>query len=162
MRTFPYYPGCPVCGDRAHNATTLAMRWSWDDSRRVVTGSFTPGPEHTGYENQLHGGILSALFDECLAWACAVRTGRYCVTGELTVRFKVPATLGEPLLLTGVAGDAWGPYVKATGEASSASGALLATASAVFSVLSWEHSARLHHALVFAPEDWDVLAPPTE
>jgi acyl-coenzyme A thioesterase PaaI-like protein len=163
MRTFPSYPGCPVCGDRDHNPITLAMRWGWDDERGLVTGTFTPGREHMGYENRLHGGILSALLDECLAWACAVETSRYCVTGELTVRYKSPAALGEPVVITGVAGAAWGPYVKATGEARTSSGDVLATASAVFSVLTLEESMKLHDALLFAPEDWDVLSlPPSE
>ena len=160
VRGFPFYPGCPVCGLRDHNPTTLAMRWAWDDERGVVIGTFTPRREHMGYENRMHGGILSALFDECLAWACAVRVGAYCVTGELSIRYKEPARLEEPIDLSARPEEAWGPYVKATGEARTRSGALVAVASGVYSALSADESGRLHDALVFAPTDWDVLAPP--
>jgi acyl-CoA hydrolase len=110
-----------------------------------------------GYAGRMHGGLLPALFDECLAWACAVRAGTYCVTGDLSVRFKGPIPLHEPLTVTGRTTDFWGPYLKATGEALSESGELLATATAVFSTLPRAESALLHDALTFAPGDWDVL-----
>jgi acyl-coenzyme A thioesterase PaaI-like protein len=158
MRTLPCFPPCPVCGDPTVNPTTLGMRWVWDGEAERVLGVFRPGNHHVGYEGQMHGGLLPALFDECLAWACAVRAGSYCVTGELGVRFKAPIPLHQPVTVLGRSGDAWGPYVKASGEARSAAGALLASASAVFRALPREASMRLRDALTFAPDDWDILA----
>jgi len=157
IRTFPSYPACPVCGDREVNPASLAVRWEWDEERRCVVGRFCPGAEHTGYVGRLHGGILSALLDECLAWACAVERRTYCMTGELSVRFKMPARLGEPIELTGRALTSWGPYVRAEGEARSPRGELIATASSTFAALSREKSLDLHAALRFAPGDMDVL-----
>jgi len=157
IRTFPSYPACPVCGDREVNPATLAVRWEWDEARRCVVGRFRPGAEHAGYEGRLHGGILSALLDECLAWACAVQRRTYCMTGELSVRFKVPASLGETIEITGRALTSWGPYVRAEGEARAPRGELIATASSTFATLSREESLRLHAALRFAPGDLDVL-----
>ncbi len=157
IRTFPSYPACPVCGDREVNPAALAVRWEWDDERRCVVGRFCPGVEHAGYAGRLHGGILSALLDECLAWASAVERRTYCMTGELSVRFRVPAKLGEPIELTGRALTSWGPYVRAEGEARSPRGELIATASSTFAALSREESLRLQAALRFAPGDLDVL-----
>ena len=156
-KTFPSYPPCPVCGDPKVNAGALGMRWEWDDRRRCVVGRFRPGGDHAGYAGRLHGGILSALFDECLAWACAVERRTYCMTGELAVRFKTPAKLGETIEVTGRALTSWGPYVRARGEARSPAGELIATASSTFAALSREESLRLNAALRFEHGDWDVL-----
>ena len=129
-RPLPVYPECAVCGDPAVNPATLAVRWSWNEETRRVGGTFMPSHLHAGYLGTLHGGILSALFDECLAWVSAVERGRYCMTGELTVRFKAPALLGERMELTGWTLEGWGRYLRAAGEAKSASGVVTATASA--------------------------------
>jgi acyl-coenzyme A thioesterase PaaI-like protein len=158
IRTFPTYPACPVCGDPEVNPAALGVRWEWDDQRSLVIGRFRPGPDHAGYAEKLHGGILSALLDECLAWACAVERRRYCMTGELSVRFKVPARLGETIEITGRALTSWGSYVRAEGEARNPEGGLIATASSTFAALSLEESLRLRAALRFGPGDVDVLA----
>jgi acyl-coenzyme A thioesterase PaaI-like protein len=158
MRRFPSYPGCPVCGSPDVNPHSLAVRWEWEESTRTVVGRFRPGIHHLGYENRLHGGLLAALLDEAMAWACAVRMRSYCVTGDLQVRFKDAAPLGEPLVVSGRAeGDRWGRYVRATGEARAADGIVFATAGATFAALPRPESERLRQALVFEPGDVDVL-----
>lgn len=158
-RRFPGYPACPVCGDPKINPHALGVVWEWDDAESKVVGRFVPGPLHLGYENRLHGGILSALLDEAMAWACAVRMGSYCVTGELGVRFKEAARAGSPIEISARAeGDTWGPYVRANGAARGEDGTLLAVASATFAAMPREEAVRLRTALVFGPEDFDVLA----
>jgi acyl-coenzyme A thioesterase PaaI-like protein len=156
-RTFPSYPACPVCGDPEVNAGALGVRWEWDERRGCVVGTFRPEEKHTGYAGRLHGGILSALFDECLAWACAVSRRTFCMTGELAVRFKSPARLGEAIEFTGRALTSWGPYVRAQAEARAPDGSLIATATSTFAALSREESLRLSAALRFEDGDWDVL-----
>ena len=106
----------------------------------------------------LHGGLLSAILDECLAWACAVARRAYCVTGELQVRFKSPARLGETLQVTGWVVDSWGSYVRAEGEVLTPEGDLAASATSTFAALSREESAALQSALRFRPGDIDVLS----
>ena len=156
-RTFPRYPACPVCGDPAVNPATLAVTWSWDETAGRVVGRFTPGPHHAGYAERLHGGLLSTLLDECMAWAAAMAAGSYCTTGDLQVRFKTPARLGEELVVTGWSETAWGPYVRTRGAASAA-GAILATASATFAAMPRAEALVLRAALNFTEHDIDVLA----
>jgi len=130
----------------------------WDPEARAVLGRFLPGPHHAGYENRLHGGLLTSLLDEAMAWACAVRVGSYCVTGDLQVRFKGAVRLGEAVVISGRAdGEAWGPYVRASGEARAESGELLATAFATFAAMPLEESRRLRAALRFDAGELDVL-----
>ncbi len=158
LRPFPSYPACPVCGDPAANPATLGVTWAWDTDRGVVVGRFTPGPLHTGYAGVVHGGLISALLDECLAWACAVTMHAYCMTGELDVRFTAPAPIGEALELRAWSVHSWGRYVRAQAEARSPQGELLASATATFVALEPARSAALHAALRLRPGDFDVLA----
>lgn len=157
LRTFPRYPSCPVCGDRAVNPGALEVSWSWEEATSQVVGHFTPGSHHCGYANRLHGGLLSTLLDEAMAWAAAMVTGSYCTTGELKVRFRQSARLGQPLTVRAWAETSWGPYVRTRGEAAAA-GAILATASATFAAMPREEALALRAALTFRPTDIDVLA----
>lgn len=158
LRPFPAYPACPVCGDADVNPAALGVRWFWDSDREVAVGRFTPGPLNAGYRGVLHGGVLTALLDECLAWACAVAKRAYCVTGELDVRFMTPARLGETIDVSARTLTAWGRYVRAEAEARAAGGELLARATSTFAALSREASLELHAALDLRPGDVDVLA----
>jgi acyl-coenzyme A thioesterase PaaI-like protein len=157
-RRFPIFPACPICGDLAVNPGSLAIVWEWDEAARLVTGTFVAGPRHTGYEKRIHGGLITALLDECMAWACAVDRGTYCVTGDLTVRFRGAAPLGVPLLVSArTAADAWGPYLRATGTVSDPSGRTVATARATFAALPLEDCIRMRQSLRFSAGDIDVL-----
>jgi acyl-coenzyme A thioesterase PaaI-like protein len=46
-----------------------------------VKASFTPNPEHQGFHDVVHGGIISTILDEAMAWATA-HAGVWAVTGE--------------------------------------------------------------------------------
>lgn len=160
MRAFPRYPGCPVCGDPSVNPGALDVVWFWDEERRGVCGSFVPDGRHTGYEGRMHGGLLSSLLDEAMAWACAVERRTYCVTGELKVRFKTAARVGERVELTArvAEGGSWGPYLRAEGEARGPGGRLVGSAVATFATLPREEALRMRKALRITPGDLDVLA----
>ncbi len=148
-----------MCGDPALSPGSLGVRWFWDVVNRSVVGRFTPADRHTGYAGRLHGGLVSALLDEAMAWACAVERRTYCVTGELKVRFKSAATLGDDLSVSArVVGAGWGPYLKAEGELRSSAGELHAAAAATFSALPRDESLAMRDALVIRPGDLDVLA----
>lgn len=59
-------------------------------------------PEHAvGWPGLAHGGALSTLLDEVMTWVAIATTGRYHVTGEMTVRFLAPAAPGEELTVRG-------------------------------------------------------------
>ena len=55
---------------------------------------------YQGYQNIVHGGMMAVVLDEMmvnLAWV----EGKPSVTGELNVRLKKPAKVGESILLEG-------------------------------------------------------------
>ena len=57
-----------------------------------MKASFTPNPEHQGFHDVVHGGIISTILDEAMAWATA-HAGVWAVTGEMRVRFRQPSRL---------------------------------------------------------------------
>ncbi len=90
--------GCYVCGKK--NPMGLGVDFVIDASARAIRASFTPLPEHQGYEGIVHGGILSALLDEAMV-KLAFSLGIPAVTAELTVSFKAPSAPGDDLTISG-------------------------------------------------------------
>lgn len=56
----------------------------------TVSAEFTPDRSHAGYEDKVHGGIISSLLDEALIWASYLSTDTFGVTAEMTIRFLKP------------------------------------------------------------------------
>ena len=94
---FPGFPRCFVCGE--HNPKGLRTQFSVDGDG--VRASFIPDETHVGYEDTVHGGIISALLDEAIIWAGYASTGRFGVTAELNVRFIGPLAVGEKYTVMG-------------------------------------------------------------
>ena len=156
--SFPRYPLCPVCGDPAVNPHSLAVGWQWDAGERQVVGRFTPDERHAGYPGRMHGGLLAALADECLAWVGAVSRRGFCMTGELTLRYLRPAVTGAEITVTGWLQEARGPYVRGIAEIRNLQGEVLVAARGTFAVMAPEDSLRLWQAMHRAPGDLDILA----
>lgn len=98
------------------------------DGRRVET-RFTPRAEHVGFKHTIHGGIVSTLLDEVMAWACAVGGKRFSYCAELTVRFAHPMRPLETVVAVGeVIANRRGKVLETKAEARNEAGALLATA----------------------------------
>ncbi len=82
---------CFVC-ERA-NAHGLRVPFAHDEARHVVVADFSFGPEFSGAPNFVHGGIVSAILDEAMAWAAIAIGGAFAVTSELSVRFERPVRI---------------------------------------------------------------------
>jgi acyl-coenzyme A thioesterase PaaI-like protein len=86
---------CFGCG--GDNPIGLRLRFASD--RDGVKSSFAPNPEHQGLHDVVHGGIISTILDEAMAWATA-HAGVRAVTSEMRVRFRQPLEIGEPGIVT--------------------------------------------------------------
>jgi len=144
-RFLPNDAGCFVCGHA--NPRGLAVRF-WREGDAVV-GRFVPQVEHEGYRGRVHGGVLTALLDEVMAWAPCVRIGRFCVSAEITVRFVRPAPLGAPLLVRGemtadrAGRSSAGRLCDTCAEIRDEAGALIARATGRYVPLSAEQTAEI-------------------
>ena len=90
----PHTPGCLVCG--RENPHGLHLHLHVDDAG-VVTTDFTPGATHIGFVGVTHGGVLATVLDEAMVWAATWGGKRFCLCGEMTVRFRRPAVVGQPV-----------------------------------------------------------------
>ena len=91
----PHTGGCLVCG--RNNPHGLRLSLHADEATGDVTVDFTPRPEHIGFEGIVHGGVLATVLDEAMVWAATWAGKRFCVAGEMSVRFRKSAAVGGPL-----------------------------------------------------------------
>jgi acyl-coenzyme A thioesterase PaaI-like protein len=66
----------------------------------VVTAQWTPTHDWEGFENIIHGGIVSTVLDEAMSKA-VVLANCEALTGELRVRFRRHVTPGETIQIRG-------------------------------------------------------------
>jgi len=131
----PRYRKCFVCGDESPSQIAVTF-YIVDDTVRV---DFTATEAQMGFPGIAHGGVLAALLDECMGWAPTLRTGRFCLTAELSVRFVKALPLGVPVTVITRA-EAVGRVYTATGEIVDADGTLYARGSGKYLPMSAEHT----------------------
>ncbi|PKL39304.1 MAG: hypothetical protein CVV41_21445 [Candidatus Riflebacteria bacterium HGW-Riflebacteria-1] len=87
---------CFVCGPRNHSGLHIPMNKSVEG--HTCTFTWTPGPAYQGYAGIVHGGVLSTLLDESMAYAVmGAEKQTLAVTADIRVRFLRPAPVGVPL-----------------------------------------------------------------
>ena len=125
MRMLPHTRSCFVCGE----SNPIGLRLRFETDGRMVQTRFVPKPEHIGFKDTMHGGLVSTLLDEMMAWACAVGTRRFAYCAELTVRFLRPLRPGiEVLALGEVVANRRDKLFEAKAEVRDLEGTVLATA----------------------------------
>ena len=93
----PHTAGCLVCGrDNPHG---LKLSFTVDPVTGIVRTQFAPSQHHIGFTGIAHGGILATVFDEAMVWAATWSGKRFCVCGELSVRYRRPALIDHPLTI---------------------------------------------------------------
>jgi uncharacterized protein (TIGR00369 family) len=96
MRELPHTHSCFVCGES--NPLGLNLRFHTDG--QTVHARFVPRPEHVGFKQTVHGGLVATLLDEMMVWACAVQTRQFAFCAEISVRYLLPVRPGEPAVAT--------------------------------------------------------------
>ena len=104
-------------------------RMPGDDS---VWAPWLPSKEYEGYGGMIHGGIISTLMDEILAWSLYARD-TWALTARLNVTFRKPLEVGRPVRLIGTVVRDRGRLFDLRGEIrDETNDTLLAEAEAVF------------------------------
>lgn len=114
----------------------LKLHWSLEEPGLVAT--FTPGPDHHGPADSLHGGIAALLLDETMAAYGHAVDKVHMITGSLTIRYRKPIPLdGRPIRI-----EAWreGPLrraIKVNGRIVTADGVVAVEANGLF-LKAWD------------------------
>lgn len=114
--------GCIACG--TDNPHSLGMRFFLEEGGTVVRSPITLDAHRMGWVGVAHGGVVSTVLDEIMAWAVLSIRRTLFLTRRLEVDFKRPARLGVPLVARGGLLDephdkgvwAWGTLEDADGK----------------------------------------------
>lgn len=127
-RFLPWSDSCYVCGEA--NPLGLGVRFTVaGDQVRTTT---VLDPRYEGYPGHVHGGVVTALLDETVGWACTARCGRLFLTVELTVRFLKPVPAGRAITVVGRCDGEPNRIARGEGWIEDESGEILARASGTF------------------------------
>ena len=88
---------CFGCGP--NNPVGLRLEFTPDGD--IVEAVFTPEAHHQGWDGVLHGGIISCLLDEAMAYAARLLARVNCITGKMTITMRCPVAMDAPLRVTG-------------------------------------------------------------
>ncbi len=94
-RPLPWSDSCFVCGEQ--NPKGLGLRFSTDGEVVMLRANLDPLLQ--GYPGHVHGGIISAMLDEAMGWACSVAAHRMHYTVDLKIRYRRPVPAGEPIVV---------------------------------------------------------------
>lgn len=100
--------------------------------RGGVWTSFVPEVRFEGYSGMVHGGVISTVLDEVMAWSL-YRHEVWAVTGVLNVRYRAPIQVGEETRAVGWEVERRGRRIEMAGEIRRVrDGVVLARATATF------------------------------
>ena len=94
---FKQHPRCVVCWDRHPFGLQVDFRAT---GAHAVEGRFGCGKSYEGYENILHGGIVSSLLDGAMA-SCTLAMGLQAYTVDLRVRYRAAVAVGVQATIRG-------------------------------------------------------------
>lgn len=136
------YSHCFICGDK--NETGLKIDFYCEDGK--AKAEYTPTKDFEGYKDILHGGIISSLLDEVMIKAILAEDQKI-VTAKIEVTFKIPAKIGEKLLLEGKITEDKKRLVLTTGKAFNQDGQIIATAKGTYFKVKGEMKTQLEQSL---------------
>jgi acyl-coenzyme A thioesterase PaaI-like protein len=144
----PHTQGCLVCGKQ--NPHGLHLSLFVDESTNIVSLTYTPLPEHIGFEGIVHGGILATVLDEAMVWAATWHNKIFCVAGEMNIRFRLGATVGEQLNVTAQVLSQRRNIIETVGQIRSPAG-VVATATGKYIPVSPDRNKHFLSTLVSEP-----------
>jgi acyl-coenzyme A thioesterase PaaI-like protein len=138
MLHLPHTAGCLVCGP--HNPHGLQLKLHVDPESGIVHVQYTPQEHHNGFVGVIHGGAIAAVLDEAMVWAASWRGKRFCLCGEMTVRFRGVARPGAPLNCNARVTSSRSRLILTSAQANAEDGSTIAEATGKYVPLSPEEN----------------------
>lgn len=89
-----YETNCFVC--EPTNEAGLRIPFFHDPDRGVVSAEFELSDAFSGAPTMIHGGVVLAVLDEAMAWACIAIGRQWAVTSETSTRFHRAVRVDKP------------------------------------------------------------------
>ena len=124
---------CFGCG--SDNPRGLGLRFRLEGGRAIA--DFTPAAYLQGFPGFMHGGGVATILDEAMGWA-TYGQDVWAMTGRMTLRFRQPIPVGEPLTVSGWVVRDRGRFLELRSELRSSEGRLMAEAEGIFVRVSGE------------------------
>jgi acyl-coenzyme A thioesterase PaaI-like protein len=99
LRALPRREGhnCFGCGPK--NECGLRMKF-FTDEKSLFSWVTIPG-HLCGWDNLVHGGVLSTVLDEIMGWTAIHFSRKFAVTQKMAIEFHKPVPVAEELRLEG-------------------------------------------------------------
>lgn len=149
MQKLPASEGCFVCGRK--NPFSLKMSFFRDENSNCVSEVVIP-EQYQSYPGVTHGGIIAAILDETSGRAINEDPALFMLTMELTIRYRLPVPIGQPLKVVGTLIQRRGKVAQAKAEIFDQEGRLLAESNGMFVDLPQEHQVAMHEGM----EGWRI------
>lgn len=150
LRPLPCYEDCYVCGPTHPHG--LHIRF-FATPTSEIRARLEPAGWMCGYDDVVHGGVVTALLDELIGWAVSLRNDLLAITGDLTVRFVKPVLVGAAYAGRGRVGKGRGRLWEAEGELVSEDGTVHAMARGRYLLLSEQRTHAMASRMTYRPED---------
>ena len=121
------FPDCVVSGDA--NPMGLDVQFFREGDEAV--SHCVLGPAFEGAPNRAHGGVVAAVFDDLMGFVLTIHESP-AYTAELTVRYKRPTPVGEPIEFRARLVDRRSRRLHIEAEAVDRAGTKIATAEGLF------------------------------
>jgi uncharacterized protein (TIGR00369 family) len=145
----PHTPGCVVCGRENLHGLHLSFHVNADTG--AVSAEYIPRREHIGFEGIIHGGILATILDEAMVWAATWAGKRFCVCGELNVRYRQSVPIGAQLRVEAKIDAMRSRLIETTGAIVDSAGTVYCTATGKYVPVSQQRNTQLVATLVPEP-----------
>jgi acyl-coenzyme A thioesterase PaaI-like protein len=144
---------CFVCG--RENPIGLKVNF-YQEGNRVVA-RFTPGPEHQGYPDRMHGGIAATLLDETVGRAGFIQ-GFWTFTIKFETKFRKPIPIGQEITVVGEMTRDRGRVIEARGQVLLADGSVALEGCGQFIKLRPEEMHRIEEEIGNMDPDYSPAA----
>lgn len=154
MLELPHTAGCLVCGRENPHGLRLSLHVEPADG--AVHVRFVPHAHHIGFDGIVHGGVIATVVDEAMVWAATWAQKRFCVCGEMTVRFRQNARVGVPVIVTARVEHARAKMIQTTCEVTDESGATLAIGAGKYVPVTLEQHRQFMATMLHEPATKDA------
>ena len=91
-------------------ANTSGLRMTFYTNAAAVYSNITVPDHLCGWNNLVHGGVLTTIMDEIMSWAAIYLLKRVAMTKSISVDFLKPVYVGNPLKAEGRVLDTKGKH----------------------------------------------------